>query len=90
MREEKKLNEAEELIGDADLEIGETRQESTKMTENRIIRAKELINQRKEEGLSTNSAVIDALLDEEELETKKNKRRVEILLYIGIIHVLKN
>ncbi|CAD5119308.1 DgyrCDS7935 [Dimorphilus gyrociliatus] len=75
LRKEKRLNEAEELIGNMDIEVGDTWKESKERIENRANRSKQLINQRKQEGLSTNPALIDALLDEEEIEEKSKRRR---------------
>lgn len=56
--------------------IVETEQEQRKRLEDRIARRKQLIAERKAEGLSIDDATIDDIIEKEEEEETRKRRRV--------------
>ena len=49
----------------------------------RLARKKQLIAERRASGLNTDEATINAIIEDEEIQEEKRKRRVKLNLFIG-------
>ncbi|CAH1784103.1 unnamed protein product [Owenia fusiformis] len=82
LRKEGKFDEAAALLSQlADNEselskkLGDSQAEQERRLQERLKRRKELMAERKEKGLSTDDHVLDVILETEELEEEKSKRK---------------
>ena len=61
--------------------LGDSRSEQRHMKEDRLRAKKQLIADRKQEGLSLNEALLESILDEEERQTEQKRK------WVCVIHI---
>ena len=60
--------------------FGETKKSQQERVKERLARRKQLVAERKAQGLSTDEETINTMVEEEEIQEQKNRRRVGLTL----------